>query len=212
MKVASRGTDRQMTAAFHGKVLRGFALKLHVLLAVPLLLGLTGCVSRRVKLPVFPPPKVPVTLEPNKEPDPEWMVEELPPLDVQILISEAAATPRPRRRTVVRSPATAQGGSAPSTQVASAEAADESLAIGELTGGDVNPQTRQEAADLIASNDKRLKALSANILKSQRTQVSKIRNFQKQALDALNSGDAEGAKTLATKAKLLLYELDHIAS
>ena len=102
-------------------------------------------------------------------------------------------------------------GSTPSNQVASAEAPDESLSIGELTGGDVNPQTKQEAADLITSNDKRLKALSASTLKTQRTQVSKIRNFQKQAQDALNSGDAEGAMTLATKAKLLLYELDHIA-
>jgi hypothetical protein len=173
-------------------------------------MGLTGCLHKKLKLPVIP--QTTVMLEANKDPDPPWVLEELPPLDVQILVAEAAAAPRPRRRTVVRSPSTAQGGSAPSNQVASAEAPDDSLGIGELTGGDVNPQTRQEAADLIASNDKRLKALPASILKNQRTQVSKIRNFQKQALDALNSGDAEGAKTLATKAKLLLYELDHIAS
>jgi ribosomal protein S20 len=38
--------------------------------------------------------------------------------------------------------------------------------------------------------------------------VSKVRNFWKDAQDALKSGDAEGAKTLATKAKLLLDDLE----
>jgi hypothetical protein len=197
-------------AEVYSKVLRGFSLKLLLPVVTPLLLGLTGCLPKKVKAPVIPQAKVPLILEANKEPDPLPVVEKVPSPDLPIPIAEAAATPRPRRRTVVRSPI-AQGGAAPSTQAASVESPDESVSIGELTGGDVNPQTRQEAADLIASNDKRLKALSASILKNQRTQVSKIRNFQKQAQDALSSGDAEGAKTLATKAKLLLYELDHIA-
>ncbi len=38
--------------------------------------------------------------------------------------------------------------------------------------------------------------------------MSKIKNFQRQAKQAMSSGDAEGAKTLATKAKLLLDDLD----
>jgi ribosomal protein S20 len=85
---------------------------------------------------------------------------------------------------------------------------DES-AIGELTaGGDANPRRRQEAADLIASNEKRVRALSARIVNAQRSQVSKIRNFQRQAKQALDSGDAEGAMTLATKASVLLHDLD----
>ena len=207
MKVESKGTRRLTTGEFHVPVLRGLSLGLALLLP----LGLTGCLlPKKAKAPVIPQAKVPVTLEENKEPDPPLTVEAEPALDLPNPIAEAAATPRPRRRTVVRPPAPPNG-STPSNQVASAEAQDESLSIGELTGGDVNPQTKQEAADLIASNDKRLKALSAGTLKTQRTQVSKIRNFQKQAQDALNSGDAEGAMTLATKAKLLLYELDHIA-
>jgi hypothetical protein len=199
---------RLTTAEFHGGVLRGFSLGLALLLP----LGLTGCLfPKKVKAPVIPQAKVPVILEPSPEPDPPMMVEALEPPDLPIPIAEAAATPRPRRRAVARSSAT-PASSASNAQVAAAEVPDESLAIGELTGGDVNPQTRQEAADLIASNDKRLKALSAGVLRVQRSQVSKIRNFQKQAQDALNSGDSEGAMTLATKAKLLLYELDHGAS
>jgi len=35
-----------------------------------------------------------------------------------------------------------------------------------------------------------------------------VRNFRKDAQEALKSGDAEGAKTLATKAKLLLDDLE----
>jgi len=37
----------------------------------------------------------------------------------------------------------------------------------------------------------------------EKAQISKVRNFQRQAQEALNSGDAEGAKTLATKAKVI---------
>jgi hypothetical protein len=93
--------------------------------------------------------------------------------------------------------------------VASGEGLGDESAIGALTaGGDATPQTRQEATELIASNDKRLKALPANMVKAQRSQINKILNFQRQAQSALDSGDAEGAKTLATKAKLLLYDLD----
>ena len=54
---------------------------------------------------------------------------------------------------------------------------------------------------MIASNEKRLSALPARCAPDQkRSQISKIRNFQRQAQEALKSGDAEGAKTLATKA------------
>ena len=43
---------------------------------------------------------------------------------------------------------------------------------------------------------------------AEKAQISKIRNFQRQAQEALTSGDLEGAKTLATKAKLLLDDLE----
>ncbi|MCU1323742.1 MAG: hypothetical protein JWM43_3391 [Acidobacteriaceae bacterium] len=122
-------------------------------------------------------------------------------------IAVAASHPRPRRRPVPRTNAAPAANVPP--QVATAEGLPDESAIGELTaGGDANPQRRQEAADVIDSNEKRLKALSARIVSTQRSQVSKIRNFQRQAKLALDSGDAEGALTLATKAKLLLYDLD----
>jgi ribosomal protein S20 len=86
--------------------------------------------------------------------------------------------------------------------------APDTVEIGELTaGGAANPQAQQAAADLVASIEKRLNGLSAQTVRRQRTQVSRIRNFWQQAQAALSSGDVEGAKTLATKANLLLDDL-----
>ena len=42
----------------------------------------------------------------------------------------------------------------------------------------------------------------------EKAQVSKVKNFLKDAQEALKTGDAEGAKTLATKAKLLMDDLE----
>jgi ribosomal protein S20 len=96
----------------------------------------------------------------------------------------------------------------PGVQVASAEPPAEVSAIGELTaGGEANPKSQQEAADMIAANEKRLNALPAQMTDDQKAQISKVKNFQRQAQEALNSGDGEGAKTLATKAKLLLDDV-----
>jgi ribosomal protein S20 len=95
--------------------------------------------------------------------------------------------------------------------VASAETplSPEQTAIGALSsGGESSPRAQQEAADLIASIDKRLNALSAQKAEAEKAEISKVRNFQRQAQEALTSGDAEGAKTLATKAKLLLDDLE----
>ncbi len=85
----------------------------------------------------------------------------------------------------------------------------DAAAIGELTaGGTADPQAQQDAADLLASIEKRLNGLPQQTVKKQRLQINKVRNFWRQAQEALNSGDAEGAKTLATKAKLLLDDLE----
>jgi hypothetical protein len=60
---------------------------------------------------------------------------------------------------------------------------------------------------MIAANEKRLSGLPSQVVEEQKAQINKVKNFQRQAQEALNSGDAEGAKTLATKAKLLLDDL-----
>ena len=50
--------------------------------------------------------------------------------------------------------------------------------------------------------------LPANIAASEKKQVRQIRNFLDQAQEALNGGDAQGATNLATKAKLLMDDLE----
>jgi hypothetical protein len=200
--VLGERTARLMQNEADGSATSKFLLG--VVLLLPL--GLSGCLHKNPLMVTLPINSAPVELASVPEPDNPPMIEAPPAEELPVPIAEAAANPRPRRRPTPR-PATP---TAPvPAQVASAEGVDEESAIGALTaGGDATPQTRQEATELIASNDKRLKALPANTVKAQRSQINKIVNFQRQALQALNSGDAEGAKTLATKAKLLLYDLD----
>ena len=119
-------------------------------------------------------------------------------------IAAAAATPRRERRRIAPRtvPATPE-------EAAPTEPMTDTAAIGELTaGGAANPQAQQEAADLIASIEQRLNRLPAQTVKRQRVQINKVRNFRRQAQEAFNSGDIEGAKTLATKGKLLLDDLE----
>jgi len=169
--------------------------------------GLTGCRHKPV-LPPLPPVIQPMVVLNSPEPDPPPMISpvqvDLPPVPVA-----SGATPRRerRRRAATQSantvPAPANVGDTP------ASPPPEDVAIGSLSlGGEASPQAQQEAADLIASIERRLNELSSNKQKQDRAQMSRIRNFQRQAQQALNSGDVEGAKTLATKAKLLLDDLE----
>lgn len=157
----------------------------------------------RPKVPVLPPILVPVPLEslpvvanPPLIPAP---VIELPPTP----IAAAAASPHRERRHLA--PKT----SALPAEEPTPEPMTDAVAIGDLTaGGAANPQAQQQASDLIYSIERRLNGLPAQTVRRQRSQVNRVRNFWKQAKDALNSGDVEGATTLATKAKLLLDDLE----
>ncbi len=172
-----------------------------------LAMGLAGC-RHKPQLAPLPPVMTPVALEVIPEPDNLPMVE-VPPVKLPpVPVSTEAGKPKRKKKTpkVVAPPEPA-----PETQVASATtgAPSPDAAVGALTaGGETNPQTKQDAEDLIASIDKRLNALPAQKVEEQKAQVNKVRNFWKDAQDALKSGDAEGAKTLATKAKLLLDDLE----
>lgn len=192
----------------HGNSMRRIAA---ALMGAALTLGLSGCFHKKAKAVVLPQSTTPVALEtapaPANLPMVEVPVVKVPPVPV----AAAASKPkRERRRPAKVAPPVV----APPVQVAAADVPAEGSAgsaIGALTsGGDASPQKRQAAVELIASNERRLKALPADTVNAQRTEISQIRNFQRQAQEALDSGDAEGATTLATKAKLLLYDLDRV--
>ena len=171
------------------------------LLCFGLMVGLVGC-RHKPQLAPLPPVITPVALEEIPEPENLPMVEapeiKLPPVPV-------ATNAKPKRERKRPAPKVTPE----PVQVAVAEPPPEETAIGALTaGGEASPQTKQEAADLIASSEKRLNGLPAKKAEDEKAQVSKVKNFLKDAQEALKSGDAEGAKTLATKAKLLLDDLE----
>jgi hypothetical protein len=177
---------------------------LGVSLLCGLTFGLSGC-RHRMKIAPLPPIQTPVALveilPPQNPPMLEVQLVRLPPLP----IAAAAARPKRERRKIVvkAAPVATPAPTAPENPPPDVSA------IGALTaGGEENPQTKQDAADLIASIEKRLNGLSAQTAEEQKAQISKVRNFWRDAQAALNSGDAEGAMTLATKAKLLLDDLD----
>jgi ribosomal protein S20 len=176
-------------------------------LGVGLLCGLSGCRHKTQIAPPLPAIKTPVDLvdipEAENLPLLEAPPEKLPPEPT------AAAAAKPKRERKKKVAPVVASVPAPPVQTASVEPSPEVAAIGALTaGGEANPQTKQEAADLIASIEKRLNALPAQTVEDQKAQISKVRNFWRDAQEALKSGDAEGAKTLATKAKLLLDDLE----
>jgi len=108
---------------------------------------------------------------------------------------------------------TQQAASASAQQAASAPpaapAAPESpgvSAIGELSSGDPSDE-RRETDESIANTEHGLNGLGRTLNAQEQKTAGQIREYIKQAREALLSGDMDGAKTLAAKAKALLTEL-----
>jgi hypothetical protein len=183
---------------------------LHALTRVPqvsalvfiLCVGLAGC---RRNAPPFTIPvgvQAPAALEDPSSAELPSAIAVEPPPDFGPLPSVNPPAPPQRRRLEPKE-------EAPSTPQPTEEAAPAELAIGSLsTGTDATPQIQQQAQDKISSLLKRLNALSVRTVEAQKRQVRQVRHFLDQAQQALNTGDTEGAKNLATKAGLLMDDLE----
>jgi hypothetical protein len=79
-------------------------------------------------------------------------------------------------------------------------------AIGELSSG-APSDLRQKTSDSIAATERGLNGIHRTLSDQEQKTAAQIREFLKQAREALASGDVEGAQTLAAKAKVLLSEL-----
>ena len=178
-------------------------MKLWATMPMTLLLcaGLAGC---RHKAPVIapppPPPTAPVPLE--KAPGPPLIASvptEPAPLPEKTVPVKKVKKPRKKAPP------------APVPTPAPVEVASSGLppanVIGTLTTGEASPARRQEAIDLLTALDKRIGGLPTDWKEKQKDGVVRVRYFESQAQVALKGGDAEGAVTLATKAKLLLDDL-----
>ena len=79
-------------------------------------------------------------------------------------------------------------------------------AIGTLSTGDP-PNVRQQTDDSIESTEKALNGINRKLNDQEQKTVAQIREFLKQAREALTARDVDGAHNLAIKAKVLLDEL-----
>jgi hypothetical protein len=91
------------------------------------------------------------------------------------------------------------------TEVASVETPEVS-AVGPLSTGDP-ADYRLETEELIATTERGLTTLNRQLSDTEKKTADQVRDFLKQAREALSTGDVDGAHTLAAKAKVLLAEL-----
>jgi hypothetical protein len=92
-------------------------------------------------------------------------------------------------------------------ETASTSPAPSVSAIGQLSqgaSGDLHAQTE----DTITTTEKGVNGITRTLNDSEAKTAAQIREFLKQAREALNTGDVDGAHTLAMKAKVLLAELN----
>jgi hypothetical protein len=171
-------------------------------MAMPMLALLACATGCRHKVAPFRIPVgalVPVQLEIPSGGFDEGIIATLPLPDLGPFPSMPPAPPVQRRR-----PAAPKEEPQPLAQPG-ADVAPAELAIGNLsTGTDTTPQIQQRAQEMISSVFKRMQALSSRTAGAQRRELDRVRNFLKQAQQALDTGDIDGAKNLAVKAGLLV--------
>lgn len=166
---------------------------------------LTGCFhfhrNNAAKNPPVAPPlsadttikTVPVELPPSAT--------TIPPEPTETAKTPTRATPKPP--TPRRKPQPARN----TQQDVAANAQPPAVsAIGQLSSG--NPADyRRETEESILSIEKGLNGLNRSLSAPEQKTAEHIREFLKQARLALSSGDVDGARNLAAKAKVLLAEL-----
>jgi hypothetical protein len=190
--------------AFHFGVhgARQVAAKWRVpLLALVLCAATAGC---RHRMPVLHVPVAEdMTLEDAHVSDDATTIESMPLPEYGPLPTTPAVPPVQKRR-----PPAAREDTQPA--VAPAETAPPvDLGIGSLsTGADATPQVHVQTQEMISSIMRRIGRLPAHTVETQRSNVSRVRNFLAQAQQALNTGDVDGARNLAAKAGVLMDDVE----
>jgi hypothetical protein len=160
---------------------------------------LTAClqVTRHKPVQALPPSiHTAIPAEPTDLPDSALTIPSHPLVSDDSLLPQQTPRPPVRRRK-----------SAGDTQEAVGENPGVS-AIGQLSSGDP-PDLWRETVDSITATERGLKGIHRTLNAQERKTAAQIRQFLKQAKQALSTGDVDGANTLAAKAKLLLNELTH---
>jgi hypothetical protein len=173
---------------------------------------LTGCFhkARPINITQYLPP-------PSTVPKPEIGLVELPDSATAIpsvpLTSEAEVEQAPTRPARHRRPANRNALPAADTTEQAANNTPPApvetpavSAIGQLSSGN-SSDSRQQTLDSIAATERGLNGINRTLNDQEQKTAAHIREFLKQAREALASGDVDGARTLAAKAKVLLSEL-----
>jgi len=170
---------------------------------------LTACspFDKQPKQPLqqFPPPVSSLPKPPAIHPDLPASAVTIPsePLDTDTddILEEAARSPARHHRPVAK----------PVQELADTPPAPEPenpgvSAIGQLSTGE-RSDVRRETEESIVATERGLNGLGRSLNSQERKTAVQIRGYIRQAREALLSGDVDGARTLAAKAKVLLDEL-----
>jgi ATP-dependent exoDNAse (exonuclease V) beta subunit len=168
---------------------------------------LVGCVHKNTTQvqPLAPP------IEDTPPPKPSVAPADLPPPVVTVppqtpstdTNANAQTQPPPKPPAKHKKP---QQQPAQPAQQAAAETPGVS-AIGQLSSGAPSDQ-KQQTSDSIAATEKGLNGITRTLNDQEQKTAAQIKEWLKQAKDALATGDVDGARTLAAKAKALLTELN----
>ncbi|HEY9138146.1 MAG TPA: hypothetical protein VIM67_07715 [Terriglobus sp.] len=174
---------------------------LRIAFACAMALALAGCAKKPIVAAAPPPPPPTATVS---VPPPTHPTEPLPkePLIASPSLNIPAETP-------VKPPARPRLRPTPNPTEAMVTPPAGIVDLGQLTtGGESNnEQMRRQTDDLLKTQNRRLSSLPASITAMHSKQVEQARLYLKQAGDAWNKQDIEGARTLGTKAKVILDEI-----
>ena len=166
-------------------------------------LFLTGCFHKTQEARVVP--LAPPVVEPLSSPPPPSPTDLPPPVVTPPnQPTEATANTQPQPQPPKPSPAHKKP-AAKNTQLALNGSVGVS-AIGQLSSGDP-ADLRQQTENSLAATEHGLNSITRQLSGQEKKTAEQIREFLKQARAALASGDADGASTLAAKAKVLLGEI-----
>ena len=168
---------------------------------LPLLM--TGCFHRKPQIAQNQP--LPPPIEDTTPAKPEPAPTNLPPPVVTIPEQPVHQQITPPSEPVKKPPKHRKPANT-NPQIASAGQPPAVSAIGQLSTGDPT-NVRQQTDASIEQTEKALNGITRKLNEQEQKTAAQIREFIKQAREALTAGDIDGAHTLATKAKVLLDEL-----
>jgi hypothetical protein len=174
-----------------------------VVLLLPLLLA--GCTPRdKSQVQALAPP-----IEDTPPPKPSEAPANLPPPVVSVPTPPPATNPNANAQTQPppKPPARHKKPATPPPTQQAATGDSGVSAIGQLSSGGASDQ-RQQTLDSIAATERGLTGITRTLNDQEQKTAAQIREWLKQAHNALDSGDVDGAHTLAAKAKALLTELN----